>query len=86
MHKIGSGVEDNSFQIDCCYTCGAKFLDYGELQRLRNSTPIKLEMPVELQNYYSNNSPSETKKPPKTLKNPSLGVASWLTDIIVKLL
>lgn len=23
-------------EIDCCYTCGGKFLDYGELEKLRN--------------------------------------------------
>ena len=36
MVKIGSGTAQNSFKIDTCYTCGAKFLDGYELQHIRN--------------------------------------------------
>ena len=33
MVKMGSGIKD--VQIDVCNTCGAKFLDNGELQKIR---------------------------------------------------
>lgn len=36
MCKIGNGTPDKSFKIDCCYNCGAKFLDAYELQKIRN--------------------------------------------------
>lgn len=37
MVKIGNGTPQNEFKIDCCYTCGAKFLDAYELQRMREA-------------------------------------------------
>lgn len=37
MVKIGNGTADESFKIDCCYTCGAKFLNGYELQKLQNA-------------------------------------------------
>ena len=33
MVKAGSGVA--GVEIDVCYTCGAKFLDNGELEKIR---------------------------------------------------
>ena len=36
MTKIGNGIDD-IFKIDCCYTCGAKFLDAYELQKIRTT-------------------------------------------------
>ena len=36
MVKLGSGTAQNNFKIDVCYTCGAKFLDGYELQKIRS--------------------------------------------------
>ena len=33
MMKMGAG--SGNVQLDCCAVCGAKFLDNGELQRIR---------------------------------------------------
>lgn len=35
MIKMGTGIPD--VQIDVCATCGGKFLDNGELQKIRNT-------------------------------------------------
>ena len=43
MVKIGSGTAQNSFKIDTCYTCGAKFLDGYELQQIRGIKTTSLE-------------------------------------------
>lgn len=37
MVKTGNGTPQNNFKIDCCYTCGAKFLDGYELQKIRKA-------------------------------------------------
>lgn len=34
MMKMGAG--SGGVELDCCAFCGAKFLDYGELQRIRD--------------------------------------------------
>ena len=34
MAKVGAA--GGSIEIDACYTCGGKFLDLGELQKIRN--------------------------------------------------
>lgn len=39
MVKTGAGVK--GVEIDVCYTCGAKFLDNGELQKIRGSEEEK---------------------------------------------
>lgn len=44
MLKMGAGT--GSVQIDCCSVCGAKFLDNGELQRIRHG--IKDTIPQEV--------------------------------------
>ncbi|MBR6127952.1 zf-TFIIB domain-containing protein [bacterium] len=41
MVKAGSGVK--GVEIDVCYTCGAKFLDNGELEKIREGKQENLE-------------------------------------------
>ena len=48
MVKQGSGKK--GVQIDVCYTCGAKFLDNGELQRIRTSEETNDEKAESLMN------------------------------------
>lgn len=41
MVKIGAG--SGGVTLDCCYTCGAKFLDNGELQKMRTGKKDSLD-------------------------------------------
>lgn len=41
MVKVGSGI--NGVEIDTCYTCGAKFLDNGELEKIREGKQVRNE-------------------------------------------
>lgn len=42
MVKLGGS--SGSVVIDACHTCGAKFLDYGELERIRNEEPVNIDI------------------------------------------
>lgn len=48
MVKMGAGA--GGVEIDVCNTCGAKFLDNGELQKIRSAEEVKNERLDELMN------------------------------------